>query len=264
MKASAATRDTTAPTISNQTFLVEEGVAVNSLVGLVNADDNVGVTEFAITAGNTANAFQIAGNGLLTTTGTIDYETTPNYRLTVQVADRANNTNSATVTINVIDGDDPPQISNHSFSLNENVPIDTLVGRVRATDDAEVIGFSIIGNNIGNAFQIDDTGELRTAGLMDHEGLANYNLIVRVLDSGGNTAKAQVAVNVMDYNFVTSLAGSSRQGYADGIGTSAQFNRPNGVAVDAWGNVYVADTGNQLHSQDKSRWRGNDLRGKYY
>lgn len=42
---------------------------------------------------------------------------------------------------------------------------------------------------------------------------------------------------------VSTLAGSAL-GSADGAGTAAQFNRPTGVALDASGNVYVADAKN--------------------
>lgn len=43
---------------------------------------------------------------------------------------------------------------------------------------------------------------------------------------------------------VTTLAGSGTQGFAEGTGTTAKFNWPQGLTVDASGNVFVADTGN--------------------
>ncbi len=43
---------------------------------------------------------------------------------------------------------------------------------------------------------------------------------------------------------VSTFAGNGTPGFADGPGASAQFNNPQGVAVDASGIVYVADTAN--------------------
>ena len=43
---------------------------------------------------------------------------------------------------------------------------------------------------------------------------------------------------------VTTLAGSTTFGFADGTGANAQFKEPNGIAVDAQGNVYVSDINN--------------------
>jgi hypothetical protein len=79
------------------------------------------------------------------------------------------------------------------------------------------------------------------------------NVTMCVYDGGvGDTE----AVNVMTFNLtgdaavVSTLAGGfgisgSNGAYADGSGTEAGFNVPRGVAVDASGNVFVADQSNQ-------------------
>lgn len=45
---------------------------------------------------------------------------------------------------------------------------------------------------------------------------------------------------------VTTLAGGAGPGYADATGTAAKFKEPHGIAVDAAGNVYVADYENHV------------------
>ncbi|WP_426342819.1 gluconolaconase [Pseudoduganella sp. S-14] len=62
---------------------------------------------------------------------------------------------------------------------------------------------------------------------------------VYVADTG-NHAIRKIAVD----GTVSTLAGSGIAGFADGQGAQAQFNGPVGVAVDAAGVVYVADTYN--------------------
>ena len=64
------------------------------------------------------------------------------------------------------------------------------------------------------------------------------------VDASGNVYVADYNNNrirkVTRLGEVTTLAGST-QGNLDGTGAGAQFNNPAGVAVDASGNVYVAD-----------------------
>jgi sugar lactone lactonase YvrE len=46
---------------------------------------------------------------------------------------------------------------------------------------------------------------------------------------------------------VTTFAGSGTAGWADGVGTAARFNFPDGIAVDSSGNFYVGEeTGNRV------------------
>jgi sugar lactone lactonase YvrE len=71
------------------------------------------------------------------------------------------------------------------------------------------------------------------------------------VDSNGNVYVADADNNtirkISPQGAVVTLAGSpGQQGSKDGSRLEARFNRPNGVAVDAGNNVYVADTNNYI------------------
>jgi len=64
---------------------------------------------------------------------------------------------------------------------------------------------------------------------------------IYITDSGNDQVK-----KITPAGIISVFAGSGLPGAADGIGTAASFNRPTGMAIDAKGNIYVADSDNNM------------------
>jgi sugar lactone lactonase YvrE len=94
-------------------------------------------------------------------------------------------------------------------------------------------GFNYSGNTNGQGIAASFTNPTGVA--VD----ANGN--VYVADSGNNLIR-----KITSGGLVSTLAGSGTAGSIDGQGTAANFWSPQGVAVDASGNVYVGDLTNNL------------------
>ncbi|MGV9002347.1 MAG: NHL repeat-containing protein [Candidatus Saccharimonadaceae bacterium] len=60
-----------------------------------------------------------------------------------------------------------------------------------------------------------------------------------IADSGNHRIR-----KLMPNGDVTTFAGSGVRGYAEGMGTAAQFDTPTGITIDATGTIYVADSYN--------------------
>ena len=87
-------------------------------------------------------------------------------------------------------------------------------------------------------------------GFVDGTGnAARFNLPTALaLDAAGNLYVADTGNTairkITPAGVVSTLAGTNSSGFADGAGSAARFTTPTGVAVDALGDVLVADRGN--------------------
>jgi sugar lactone lactonase YvrE len=129
-----------------------------------------------------------------------------------------------------------------SFSGPQGVAVDT-AGNVYVADTdnfeiREITAAALVTTFAGSVSQsgeqVDGLGN--TASFFGAEGVA--------IDGAGNVyvADKNEIRKITPAGVVTTLAGSGNFGFADGTGSAASFQLPTGVAVDAAGDVYVADT----------------------
>jgi sugar lactone lactonase YvrE len=121
------------------------------------------------------------------------------------------------------------------------------VGNIYVSDGfsiRKITSAAVVTTLMGQAFQTgSDDGTGGAARFGNPQGLAvDSSSNVYVADAGNNTIRKITPAGV-----VTTLAGLAGQnGVKDGIGNTARFSQPYGVAVDSAGNVFVADTRNNL------------------
>lgn len=171
----------------------------------------VSSTKNVISIRNVSEVFGIfPNNGWIYLRDTLDRETCDLYDITVLASD--NGTPAATaeahITVNVLDvNDNAPVFARnfYEFSIEENVPRNTIVGKVNAKDADDGINaeirLSLITNNTN--FQIDPkSGEIVTRELLDREVTANIHLIVEANDMGipSHSTRASILVKVLDVN----------------------------------------------------------------
>ena len=130
-----------------------------------------------------------------------------------------------------------------TFGYPEGIAVDAL-GNAYAAD--------VINNCIRKITSTGDTSFFVGAGVRGLENgqmgtMATFNSPVAVAFNGGVTYvidEFNSCIRKVNNGIVSTFVGNSASGYADGQGASAYFSNPKGMAIDAAGNIYVADTFN--------------------
>ncbi len=202
------------PVVDAANFSIAENSADGANVGspITFTDPDTGQTHtFAITGGNTGDAFAINANtGQITVASgaALDFEATPTFSLTVQVTDDGTpaQAGSATVTINLTDVNEAPAPGGGPFSIAENSANGTVVGAVAANDpdSGQTHTFAITGGNVGGAFAINvASGQITVANsaALDFETTPTFSLTVQVTDDGA-PAQSGTGTITIDLNNV--------------------------------------------------------------
>lgn len=117
-------------------------------------------------------------------------------------------------------------------------------GNVYVTEEFRIRKISPVGNvstlTGGNTDGFAD-GPLSSAKFGSLTGIAiDGQANIYVADYGNQRIR-----KITSSGIVSTLAGNGTVGFVDGNGTSAQFNEPQGIAIDVHGNVFVADLTNR-------------------
>ncbi|XP_064201137.1 protocadherin Fat 1-like isoform X1 [Anguilla rostrata] len=168
---------------------------------------------YAVVAGNEGGAFSVdSRTGDIFVIGSLDYESTREYYLTVEATDARTPSlsDAATVTINVTDvNDNSPAFSQSAYAavVGEDCdPGKTVVAVVAEDADGPPgnrVRYSIVGGNQGGPFTIDAVkGEVKVARQLDREKISGYTLTVQASDSGSppKSSSATVNIDVSDVN----------------------------------------------------------------
>ena len=134
-----------APNATGYTATISENAAVGTRIckdgsspqicDVQGSDDDGDELFYDIVANNIDNTFAIDhSSGLITLAKKLDYETYDRYPLSVVVSDGNGGSRTVIVTVIVKDVNERPSARDTTFTIDENSPINTIVGQIPAKD----------------------------------------------------------------------------------------------------------------------------------
>ncbi|XP_029001330.1 cadherin-8 isoform X1 [Betta splendens] len=206
-------------------FIIPEDLPLGKMGGKVKANDrDIGEnakSTYNVIEGNDQGVFEIVTDpqtqeGILRLKKPLDYESKRAYTLKVEATNIRSELSSggpfkdtATVKVVVEDADEPPVFSKPLYLLevNENAPINTVIGTVTARDpdsSGSLVRYSIDRHtDMERQFNINfDDGKITLAKALDRETDMWHNITVTATEvkNHSQVSRAIVAIRVMDIN----------------------------------------------------------------
>ena len=236
------------PTPTQQSYTFYTGLPNVIYVGINNTQLQYSIT--SLPSGLTYNPL----TGFIT--GTLNSIAQYNFNIVTQSIIPTTNNVPSTVTVQTINVLSPPIISQSipyngtsqpyngtsqpfGLAINNKDEIFSTYGNQIVKIAADNTSTIIAGTTSTGA--IDSS--LLTSSFNSPEGLAiDSNGNIFVADTGNSTIR-----KISTAGTVSTIAGvAGLNGNRDGIGALARFNSPQSLCLDSYGNIYVADTGNNL------------------
>uniref|UniRef100_A0A3Q2TJN6 FAT atypical cadherin 3 n=1 Tax=Fundulus heteroclitus TaxID=8078 RepID=A0A3Q2TJN6_FUNHE len=195
---------------------VKESDPLGEVVAVLRTKDRDGTDQnrlvsFYITGGNQRGVFGLTlvqGEWKVYVSGLLDREQQDWYLLNITASDGLYVAHTA-VEVTVMDANDNSPICNqvravYGASFPEDIPVNKGILTVGATDadsgSSAEIQYSLFGIGVEDFYMDANTGELRTATVMDRETTLSYKLIAQATDGGGLFCRSDISLKVMDVN----------------------------------------------------------------
>ncbi|KAE8287468.1 Protocadherin Fat 3 FAT tumor suppressor-like protein 3 Precursor [Larimichthys crocea] len=193
---------------------VKESDPLGEVVAVLKTKDRDGTDQnrlvsFYITGGNPRGVFGLAlvqGEWKVYVSGLLDREQQDWYLLNITASDGLYVARTA-VEVTVMDANDNSPVCNqavYSASFPEDIPTNKGILTVGATDadsgSSAEIQYSLFGIGVEDFYMDANTGELRTATVIDREMTSSYKLITQATDGGGLFCRSEISLKVLDVN----------------------------------------------------------------
>lgn len=256
------------PVILAATLSVAEDTPIGTYVGVILAADPEGGTmTYSIAAGDPEGAFRIEADPTpkiyVDDSSALDYETTPQYSLTVSAEDVGGNVGTATITVNITDANDAPTLADTNFAVAEDATNGTILGTVVASDqDGDALDYALTAGNDAGVFAIGSTTGAILVGDssgLDYATTSEYSLTVQVTDSHGATGTGTVTVHVCDGWVVTILAEETAEGVQFGVTSGATDGFDSGLDDET--SIVSPQIAIYPQTSDRGGWLRRELKG---